>query len=273
MTIPLRQLLEGRSPPLTIREDQTIETALSLMLGHDFNQLPVVDAAGCLTGIVSEQTILRTYYHSEGKVSLLSLTVPHCQEQALTLELDDDLLDVLEVLEDRDNYAVIIVDEQKRPTGILTHYDMTNFFREVSEGQLFVETVELTLRRYIEEAFPDKEAMKGALMAAFGPDRRKPERPARDYHHLGFLDHVRLITDDDNWPHFERALAPQELFWSLMNQVRQTRNQLAHYRGRPTSLQYNGLRTALDWLATRPPLGTNGQNDEAQAAVKRERKK
>lgn len=251
MPYPIARLLEGRKRPICIREDEKVRAALELMLGHDYNQLPVVDAQGHLKGIISEQTVLRTYYHSDGKVPLLDLPVTHCQEPIVTLTRDDDLLEVLELLQDRDNYAIVVVD-QETPVAILTHYDITQVFREVSVNQILVENVELTLRQYIEQVFCDEESLRLALIATFGADKQDPTRPVRDYTQIGFFDHIRIITEPKNWSKFGGVLEPKDLFWALMNQVRTTRNQLAHFRGRPSEIQRDGLKAATDWLATRP---------------------
>ncbi len=252
MPVPVSQLLEGKPIPVTIREDETVHQAVETLLGQDYNQLPVVDDEGCLKGIISEQTILRTYFHSRGKVTLFALTVNNCQETAATLTVDDDLIEVLDLLHDRKNYAIIIVDAEQRPVGILTHYDMTSYFRQVSEALIYVENIELTLRRYIETAFPDKESRNKAVIEAVGVDKRDPMRPYRSYGHLGFKDHINLIADKDNWPKFQGVFEPKALFEELMDQARRTRNFLAHFRGSASDIQFDGLKAALDWLATRP---------------------
>jgi restriction system protein len=252
MSFPLRRLFESQLPPLCIRQEQTVREALELMLRHDFNQLPVVDQQGTLKGMISEQTILRTYFHSAGKVSLLDLQVYHCQEAAVALALDEDLIHALDLLNDRNIYAIVVV-EGDIPVGVLTHYGVTRFFREVAEGQFYVENIELTLRSYIESVLAEESSLQEALFNAFGPNRYDKTKPARDYGHMGFYDHIRLITDDDNWPRFEAFLAPKALFTALMEQARLTRNQVAHYRGRPDALQYDGLKVAMTWLAMCPP--------------------
>jgi len=253
MPLPLSQILEGRRKPTCIRQTQTIGEALQVMLGNSYNQLPVVDENGQLKGLLSFRTILRTYFHTGGKVDLLSLQVSNCQEPAPTLMPADDLLEALNLLRDRQTYGIVIV-ENNVPVGILTHSDMTAFFRATSELQILVENIELTLRNYIETVFPDEASRNQAIILSLGTDREDKTKPARSYEYLGFMDEMKLITDPDNWDKFQGVLEPKDLFWNLMNQVRVTRNQLAHFRGRPDTVQYDGVRTATDWLETRPKL-------------------
>ena len=105
MALPLAQILEGRRKPICIGSDQTVGEALQVMFGNSFGQLPVVDANNQLQGLISFRTILRTYYHTAGKVELLELSVSNCQEPANMLAPDDDLLQVLNLLRDRQTAA------------------------------------------------------------------------------------------------------------------------------------------------------------------------
>lgn len=253
MPLPLSQILEGRRKPTCIRQKQPVGEALQVMLGNSYNQLPVVDDNGQLKGLLSFRTIMRTYFHTGGKVDLLALPVSNCQEPAPTLTPEDDLLEALNLLRDRQTYGIVIV-ENNVPVGILTHSDMTTFFRATSEVQILVENIELTLRNYIETVFPDAASRNAAIIASLGADREDKTKPSRSYEYLGFMDEMKLITDPDNWDKFQGALEPKELFWNLMNEVRVTRNQLAHFRGRPDTVQYDGVRTAMDWIETRPKL-------------------
>ena len=92
----------------------------------------------------------------------------HSQEEAPTLPPEADILDALELLYDREKYAIIVV-EDGRPVGILTHYDMTRFFRSMSEGMMLVQAIEETLSQAIDGAFPDRAQVNVALLAACRP--------------------------------------------------------------------------------------------------------
>lgn len=61
----LRVELSGRSaedlmsaPPITVREDASLEEALALLLGRGINRLPVVDREGRLVGIVTRADVI-----------------------------------------------------------------------------------------------------------------------------------------------------------------------------------------------------------------------
>jgi CBS domain-containing protein len=251
MLFPVSQLLENKEDILTIPKGTKVREALSLMVENDFSQLPIVDDNGKLVGIATEKSVIGTYFHTTGMVSILDLDVGHCQTKPYTIQKDADIFEVLDLLED--TYAVVIVDHE-RPIGILTDYDTTHFFRDLSEGLILVEDIEVTLRRYIESTHPDENSLDAALMRAFRTNRQDPTRPAKEYTELSFGDHLQLITTEDNWGKFSSYFEPKEMFLQLMNQVGQIRNQLAHFRGRVEPIQYHALLRARDWLSSRPKL-------------------
>jgi len=52
--------------PITVREDDTVEHAAQLMLEHTISGLPVLDAQGRLTGILTQSDVFRAFMHITG---------------------------------------------------------------------------------------------------------------------------------------------------------------------------------------------------------------
>lgn len=254
MLFPVSQLLQNKEPILVVKRDTKVRDALSLMVRNDFSQLPIVDESGDLSGIITEQSIISTYFHTVGAVSILELAVNHCQTKALTIQEDSDIFEALDLL--KNDYSIVIVDHNK-PIGILTAHDTTHFFRDLSEGLILVEDIEVTLRQYIESVFLDDRSRDAALLRAFRHDKQDPTRPAKEYDELSFGDHIQLIITENNWDKFSQYLEPKDMFIQLMTQVRQIRNQLAHFRGRIEPIQHDALLRSRDWLSSRTkPVGT-----------------
>jgi CBS domain-containing protein len=258
MLYPIEKLIEGRPDPLCVHLHQKVADALELMIKNDYSQLPVVDDQGYLTGVISDQSIIRTYYHERAAVSLLDLTVDHCRDRASTISPESDLFDALDQL--KAVYSVVVVKDRK-PCGIVTNYDLTQFFRDLSEGLIRVEDIEMKLRYYTEAAFPTENKKAAALMRAFGADRKDPRKPARDYDKLGLGDQLQLITCEENWVNFQGVFEPRDLFSTLMDQIRQVRNQLAHFRDRLDPVQLSALVRTQDWLEARPRLSSMVEAD------------
>jgi hypothetical protein len=201
--------------------------------------------------MLSQQSILRTYYHTDGEVNLLALPVHHCMEAATTLRLDDDLFTAANLLAQSGEYAPVMVEED-RPIALLTGKDMTHFFRTLFEGIILIERIETRLRAYTDAAFPDAAALNDAALRVFGPGPKQPELPARNPSRLSLGDRMLFMCDGDIWPVFADALDSRELFMRLIDRVRRIRNELMHFRGSLSFAEQDALRKAHSWLSQRP---------------------
>jgi hypothetical protein len=250
MPIQLRQFLADRDLSLvTIQRTKLVREALKQMIDNNYTLLPVVDDGGELTGVISEQSITRAYYHTEGATPLLELTVEHCQEPAETLTMGDSLTQAIRKL--RDTYAVIIVDG-KKPQAIITDYDTNHFFQHYSEDLIRVERIEQKLRAWVEAIFPDeKDRREAAKRATEGQPRiHRQKGPKSDW--LTFAQYIRIVDYEEHWPRFAKAFEARDLFYYLIDQVREIRNQLAHFDQRPNASQRDLLLRAAHWMEQRP---------------------
>ena len=150
MLFPIGELIGDRRLT-TIEHSKPVSDALQMMIANDFSYLPVVDGQGKLTGMISEQVIVRKYYHFGGDKLLYDLEVAHCQMRAMTLPPTADIFDALTPLQ---TVGAIVVVDTGMPVGIITDFDTTQFFREYSEGIILAQDIEFNLRRHIEDVFP-----------------------------------------------------------------------------------------------------------------------
>jgi restriction system protein len=137
MLYPVEESIKNQDL-LCVSSQETVRDAFTKMLEHDYSQLPIVNKEGELTGIISEQSVARSYYHLDEKVSVLDLKVNNCRENPVTVPIDQDVFDALDFL--NQTYAVVF--DGRKPVGIITNFDTTNFFRDVSEGMILVEDIE-----------------------------------------------------------------------------------------------------------------------------------
>lgn len=249
MLIPIERLLAGKARPFCIHCDQMVRDALVQMVERDYSQLPVVNGDGKLMGMISEQGINRTMYHIGARVSILDYPLFHCLEKAIAVPLETDAFDVLDWLEK--TLTIVVVDEARTPLGILTAYDMTAYFRDISEGLVLVEDVEVMLRQLIDQALPQEEERQQAMQNALRNYFRNGAEELPCLEQLTFNDYIKLIGNNKNWSHFEHMLQSKELFRIYMEQVRDIRNQLAHFRGRLDPVQRDALLRAREWLVNR----------------------
>jgi CBS domain-containing protein len=247
----LARIISDRQPPVCTQPETPLREAMSVMIENRYGQLPVVDEHGCLLGMLSQQAILRTYYHTEGLVDLLDLPVHHCTEPAAILRPEDDLFKAANLLAQPGVYAPVVV-EGDTPRAILTGKDMTHFFRSLFEGIILIERIETRLDEFTTAAFPEPAALNEAAKRAFGLGPKNPEYAARHPAHFTFGDRMLFMCDNDVWPAFEASLGSRELFMLLMDRVRRVRNALMHFRGNLSPSEQDALRKAHLWLSERP---------------------
>jgi len=251
MAYTLAQLIEGRGEPVHVLCGDTIRYALKLMIENDFSQLPVVDTQGRLVGMVSEQSIVRMHYYLGDYKTFLDFTVDNVAPPVRPLSRDDELSDALERLETA--YAVVIT-EQNKPIGIVTHADTTKFLQQLSEGWILIEEIERTLREHIERAFPDSDKRERAIRVTVPRASAESGKPVTSVQDLTLNEEIELICSQKYWPVFEAILKPQPLFYRLLGSVRDIRNQLMHFRasGGLEADQRARLYQVSVWLAKRP---------------------
>jgi CBS domain-containing protein len=151
MALTIGDLLAGRDRPLSIRPSERLNTAIDLMLRHDYTQLPVTTEAEKLVGIVSSDSILSAL--EAFGLSTAKMTVADAMTKSRSFDPDADVADLLNAL--RDDYAALVVDGEGRLTGIVTGFDASEYFRRRSEDIMLVEDIETSIKEHVLAAFQD----------------------------------------------------------------------------------------------------------------------
>jgi cystathionine beta-synthase len=116
-------MLQGKTNVVTLRQDAPIAEAVSVMRSKGISQIPVVDGSG-LVGIIHEADLLqRLSTLSNAKdlrvSSLMDRSVPTAQLGSPIATINDMC---------KRNTCVVVVDERKKPIGIITRIDLVEWF-------------------------------------------------------------------------------------------------------------------------------------------------
>ena len=85
-------------------------------------------------------------------IGMDELRVSHAAEKASTYKEDDELSDVFSDL--RRNGAVVVqAKEGQKPIGIITTYDLSEFYSQRAENIILLNNIETTLKEHIRAAF------------------------------------------------------------------------------------------------------------------------
>ena len=183
MPYTVQQLIKDSDSitPIGIGREDSVQSALNLMIKHQFSQLPVIDKDKRLIGedqyayMVTNDSIIRSLNNLNVTPSVLRVFDTMIKVRAHRLE--DDLFDLLKDL--RDVFAVPIMNNDRTLVGIVTSYDTTEYFRKRAEDMMHVEEIEKTLKEYINAYFRneageiDHEARNTAIEDIMSSNRKE----------------------------------------------------------------------------------------------------
>jgi len=210
-------MLEAANRPdeiLTIARDKTVEEAATLMLMHRYSQLPVTQDRRRIDGMVSWRSIGRVRARGDACEH-----VRDCLESVRILDQDDPFFEAVDTITKEE---VVLVRGKDRITGIVTTSDLSREYHQKAEPFLLLGEVEDRIRILISRNLSDEEIKKAKDP---GDDTREIEDAAD----LTFGEYVRLLESRENWQKLRLGI-DRKLFVGLLNDVREVRNDVMHFR-------------------------------------------
>lgn len=251
MPYSVGNLIEGHGMPLTAHKNDPIAPILNQMIEHDYSQIPIVDANNMPLGMVTYESILRGIKNF--KTKLEELHVKDVMVDAPIVNLEDDLFDLLDRL--KLTYAALIIDIGGELVGIATSYDTTEYFRSRTEDLMRVEDIEITIKEFIKMAYTndqgglDDSRFKDAIGKAAHPGN-VPESKQKNFDDLTLGEYINLLVYPATWKILEPIFGISKVaIKELLDNIRKTRNDLAHFRHEISADQQDQLRFCADWLA------------------------
>ncbi|MAT43667.1 MAG: hypothetical protein CL609_15120 [Anaerolineaceae bacterium] len=250
MPFPVEQLFDGQRKIVSVKMDDPASKAFGLMTEHDYSQLPIVDQDDHPLGMVTYESILRGMRNFDVRIEELS--VRDVKINVPTFNLEDDLFDLLDQLKLKN--AVLIVDPAYCLTDIVTSYDTTEYFRERTENIMRVEDIETMIKEFIRLAFSDSkneldvEALNSAIIHIC--KYKLNGAKTLSFEELTLSDYINLFLYHKTWNVLEPVFNKSNRFLrNLLDSVRKTRNDLAHFRNEITIEQQDKLIHCSAWLS------------------------
>ena len=155
-------------PAVCIREDKLLTEAVDLMLKKSLKRLPVIDADGALSGILSRQDIFHTvtrevpdwnaFNQHHVQVGNMRRVADIMRRDTHTVFPDTPVMDIIHIIDTNDVQRVAVIDTAGRFQGMISDKDVFSAFSEHSEGiwELFVRNFSLMDKgKKAEIAHPD----------------------------------------------------------------------------------------------------------------------
>ncbi len=136
--------------PVSVKPDAALQQAVTLMLTHDFSQLPVMTNGRDVKGILSWKTI-----GSRLALKRTCAFARDCMEPAHIIQIEDSLFSAIATISSHD--YVLVQAHDKTICGIITATDLNEQFRKLAEPFLLVGEIENGIRGMLHGKFSAKE--------------------------------------------------------------------------------------------------------------------
>jgi hypothetical protein len=286
MAFTLDDLLPPDQQLRTIQLHEPVGFALNVMYQHGYGQLPVMGPSGeYQEQVITFDSVVRALQCF--RTDTQSLLVRDAAQRVRSYPPDADLLATLDDIH-RDNFA-IIVDESK--LGVVTTADVAVFFREYAEDLMLIEGIESRVKDAIRSLYAGDECSLDAEIAKVtdrAADIRKklpaairaylaktkipvpPEgsdldaiadaqkrlglpEPGKKFEDLTFDEFVNVLLRHEHAPRLSQSKDLLEIR-GLLDQVRNSRNKLAHFRGDLSFEERRTIKFAAVWLENNLPV-------------------
>ena len=214
-TFRIGKLEAANNAPVTVAPDSKLLEATTLMMFHDFSQLPVMQGEREIKGVVSWESI--------GKRKALNLScerVRDCMEIVVPeVPSEFSLFSAIDLIV---KHGYVLVRQRDRViSGIVTTTDLSLQFRQLAEPFLLVGEIENYIRRLIDGKFTSDQ-----LSSVRSPNDNG--RTINNVADLTFGEYLRLLENPEYWG---SLLIPVDraIFIKKLDRIREIRNDVMHF--------------------------------------------
>lgn len=208
------RLASANTKPLSVSPDATLSQAVTLMLRHDFSQLPVMTNDRDVKGMVSWESI-----GSRLALGRTVTVVRECMKPHHEVLSNESLFRVIAQIVEHSYVLVRGID--KVISGIVTTSDLSLQFQQLSEPFLLLSEIENHVRLLIDGRFTADEL-------ASSKDSADADRKIESVADLTFGEYIRLLENPVNWAKTGLAV-DRAIFIHELDQVRRIRNDVMHF--------------------------------------------
>lgn len=219
-----------------------IETELvqveSLMIHHDFSQIPVLRSEREAIGIVSWESIGHARMHTA------TCSTRDAMRPITIVDANDNLLQHVPLIV-REGFA-LVRGETRLITRLITTTDLSEAFLRLTSPFLMIGEIERRLRRVISDNFTVLE------MAAVR-DPADDARTVSSADDLSLGEYVRLLENAANYARLDWRY-DRKLFLRSLEKLRSVRNEVMHFSPDPVSDDDAGeIESLLRWMTQVQP--------------------
>lgn len=213
----VQSMAAANHKPIFVDRNDSLEHAVTLMLQHDYSQLPVVSGGErTLIGYISWKTIgLSSWRGVKGDKVENFLS-----DKITTIKRTETLLEAIEIVAQKE--FVIVLKEDKSMSGIITTADVASEFFTITQAEAFLllEQIELHIRNLINRG--------GILLEDLQKVCVEEGRVVKCIDDLTFGEYIRIFENSKHWKKIN-IRNEQKSFVSFLQEVREVRNDVMHF--------------------------------------------
>lgn len=209
-----------------VNPDSELSEAITKMLTYDFSQLPVMQSNRGLKGVISWRSI--GIKLSAGKSSTKVRDLMEASYQLITS--DTSLFKAIPIIIEHD--YVLVENNVKEISGIVTASDLSLQFQQLSEPFLLVAEIENQIRYILSKLA--EEDIKNAK------DEKDSERIIDSVSDLTFGEYIRLFQNPSSWTKLTLHI-DRKTFCEQLEKIKDIRNNIMHFD--PDGLDEGSIET------------------------------
>lgn len=209
------RLLAASTKPLSVPPDCTLCEAATLMLRHDYSQLPVMSNDRDVKGVISWESIGSRLAFAAGKHEFAR----DCMKGHHEVNSTDSLFRVIGRIVEHS--YVLVRAPDRTISGIVTTTDLSLQFQQLSEPFLLLAEIENHVRKLIDGKFTAAELSSVK-------DAADPDRLIETVADLTFGEYIRLLENADHWAKTNLRV-DRRVFVKELDKVRLIRNDVMHF--------------------------------------------
>lgn len=209
----ISKLAAANQAVTSVTPNCSLTRVVTIMMMHDFSQLPVMTGDRDLKGLVSWQSI--GFHLSQNREGT---EARHAMITAQEVRHDVSIFDVIGIVTQHDH--VLVRDPTNLVTGIVTAADLSQQFRSLTEPFLLLSEIENHVRNIIGNKF----SVNDLISARSAGD----ERDVQGVADLNFGEYVILMENPDRWDQLHLNI-DRAYFCERLEFVRRVRNDVMHF--------------------------------------------
>lgn len=211
----IKLLPSSNREPISLNKDAKLKEAITLMMMHNYSQLPILSSPRNVIGYVSWETIGTALANGVNSEDIRDYINP----DVTLLSYETPLMDAISVI--IKNEFSLVYKSDKTISGIVTIADISEQFMFLTEPFILLEQIENHIRKILDKKFLISDLKDFCQIGEI-------EREIEFIDDLNFGDYIRIIGKPEHWEKLNLSIERSH-FIKQLDKVRQIRNDVMHF--------------------------------------------